>query len=144
MKVFNSTLAAIGLATFVFASCSDSNSDGPSTNPDILDATTIGLTLSDAASLAASVTNYKTSATAGARHFSRAIDENLFNGLLTMETIPTRPNTGVGEVGNESTKLQNDRNILCQLCSCRQQLHLCGIRSEPCTGIQVDKHCKVN
>lgn len=27
MKVFNSTLAAIGLAAFVFASCSDSNSD---------------------------------------------------------------------------------------------------------------------
>ena len=109
MKVFNSKLAAIGLAAFVFASCSDSNSDGPSTNPDILDATTIGLTQSDAASLAASVTNYKTSATAGARHFSRAIDENLFNGLLTMETIPTRPNTGVGEVGNESTKLQNGK-----------------------------------
>ena len=108
MKVFNSKLAAIGLAAFVFASCSDSNSDGPSTNPDILDATTIGLTQSDAASLAASVTNYKASATAGARHFSRAIDENLFNGLLTMETIPTRPNKGVGEVGN-GTKLQNGK-----------------------------------
>lgn len=27
MKVFNSKLAAIGLAAFVFASCSDSNSD---------------------------------------------------------------------------------------------------------------------
>ena len=27
MKVFNSTLAAIGLAAFVFASCSDSTSD---------------------------------------------------------------------------------------------------------------------
>ena len=27
MKVFNSTLAAIGLAAFVFASCSDNTSD---------------------------------------------------------------------------------------------------------------------
>lgn len=33
MKVFNSKLAAIGLAAFVFASCSDSNSD-PTGNPD--------------------------------------------------------------------------------------------------------------
>ena len=32
MKVFNSKLAAIGLAAFVFASCSDSNSD-PGTSP---------------------------------------------------------------------------------------------------------------
>ena len=37
MKVFNSKLAAIGLAAFVFASCSDSNSDpadgSPAINP---------------------------------------------------------------------------------------------------------------
>ncbi len=32
MKVFNSKLAAIGLAAFVFASCSDSTSD-PTGNP---------------------------------------------------------------------------------------------------------------
>ena len=98
MKVFNSKLAAIGLAAFVFASCSDSNSDGPSTNPDILDATTIGLTQSDAASLAASVTNYKVSANAGARRFSRAADETLFNGLTSMPEIPTIPGIGVNEI----------------------------------------------
>lgn len=33
MKVFNSKLAAIGLAAFVFASCSDSNSDGTTNVP---------------------------------------------------------------------------------------------------------------
>ncbi len=37
MKVINSKLAAIGLAAFVFASCSDSNSDptGPTPNVDL-------------------------------------------------------------------------------------------------------------
>ena len=34
MKVFNSTLAAIGLAAFVFVSCSDSNdTPNPTPNP---------------------------------------------------------------------------------------------------------------
>lgn len=33
MKVINSKIAAIGLAAFVFASCSDSNSD-PTGGPD--------------------------------------------------------------------------------------------------------------
>ena len=44
MKVFNSKLAAIGLAAFVFASCSDSNSDpGTSpTNPEVVDAIDFG------------------------------------------------------------------------------------------------------
>ena len=43
MKVFNSTLAAIGLAAFVFASCSDSNSDptgGPESKVDVAETIT--------------------------------------------------------------------------------------------------------
>lgn len=47
MKVFNSKLAAIGLAAFVFASCSD-NTDTPNSGNgnSVVDATTIGLTSS--------------------------------------------------------------------------------------------------
>ena len=88
MKVINSKLAAIGLAAFVFASCSDSNSDGPSTNPDILDATTIGLT----SSTPTGVFNYKNS-TANARKLigSRASDGVTFITGMP-EDIPTVPN----------------------------------------------------
>lgn len=47
MKVFNSKLAAIGLAAFVFASCSDSTDTPNSGNGNsVVDATTIGLTSS--------------------------------------------------------------------------------------------------
>ena len=57
MKVFNSKLAAIGLAAFVFASCSDSTDTPNSGNGNsIVDVTTIGLTQSDAAQLASSET----------------------------------------------------------------------------------------
>ena len=42
MKVINSKLAAIGLAAFVFASCSDSNSDptGPTPNVELAETIT--------------------------------------------------------------------------------------------------------
>ena len=49
MKVINSKLAAIGLAAFVFASCSDSNSDPTGdTNPkvDVAETITANLTSS--------------------------------------------------------------------------------------------------
>lgn len=46
MKVFNSKLAAIGLAAFVFASCSDSTSDPTSGITTGQDKDAIGLTLS--------------------------------------------------------------------------------------------------
>ena len=62
MKVINSKLAAIGLAAFVFASCSDSNSDPTGdTNPkvDVAETITANLTSSSAAELAARVSNYK-------------------------------------------------------------------------------------
>ena len=76
MKVINSKLAAIGLAAFVFASCSDSNSDPTGdTNPkvDVAETITANLTSSSAAELAARVSNYKnTTANARKFFFSRA------------------------------------------------------------------------
>lgn len=86
MRVFNSKLAAIGLAAFVFASCSDSNSDpgsSPILNPDV---TTIGLTQTNGST----VVNYKNS-TANARKLlgSRAADATTFAGLTEMPTIPS-------------------------------------------------------
>ena len=86
MKVFNSKLAAIGLAAFVFASCSDSNSDpGTSpTNPEVVDAIDLGNVTSSA------VVNYKNS-TAKARQLlgTRAADETVFSGLTAMPSVPT-------------------------------------------------------
>lgn len=109
MKVFNSKLAAIGLAAFVFASCSDSSSDPatpitPGTVPSEI--TKIGLTQTDAAQLAASVTNYKRSNSNKAR--TRAIDEDLFNGL-TESTVPTAPSADGAKQLNAATDLSNDK-----------------------------------
>ena len=76
MKVINSKLAAIGLAAFVFASCSDSNSDptgGTTPNVDVAETITANLTSSSAAELQARVSNYKnTTANARKFFFSRA------------------------------------------------------------------------
>ena len=90
MKVINSKLAAIGLAAFVFASCSDSTSDGGQT-PTSPDIATVGLAQTSAEQLAASVTNYKN--VISKARASRAADPNVFNGLTTMEAIPTQPGT---------------------------------------------------
>lgn len=89
MKVINSKLAAIGLAAFVFASCSDSNSDPVNPGDIATEIAKVGLTQTDAAQLAASVTNYKSTAANSARKFTRAIDENLFAGLTAMPTVPS-------------------------------------------------------
>ena len=82
MKVINSKLAAIGLAAFVFASCSDSNSDPTGdTNPkvDVAETITANLTSSSAAELAARVSNYKnTTANARKFFFSRATQTRAF------------------------------------------------------------------
>ena len=82
MKVFNSKLAAIGLAAFVFASCSDSNSDptgGPESKVDVAETITANLTSSSAAALAARVSNYKnTTANARKFFFSRATQTRAF------------------------------------------------------------------
>lgn len=88
MKVINSKLAAIGLAAFVFASCSDSSDTPNSGNGDsVVDATTIGLT----SSTPTGVFNYKNS-TANARKFfgSRASGDVTF--INAMPTIPAVPN----------------------------------------------------
>lgn len=82
MKVINSKLAAIGLAAFVFASCSDSNSDPTDgTNPkvDVAETITANLTSTSAAELAARVSNYKnTTANARKFFFSRATQTRAF------------------------------------------------------------------
>lgn len=82
MKVFNSKLAAIGLAAFVFASCSDSNSaptGGPESKVDVAETITANLTSSSAAELAARVSNYKnTTANARKFFFSRATQTRAF------------------------------------------------------------------
>ena len=89
MKVINSKLAAIGLAAFVFASCSDSTDTPTSGNGNsVLDATTIGLT----SSTPTGVFNYKNS-TANAR---KLIDSRASDGVTFItgmpEDIPTVPN----------------------------------------------------
>lgn len=114
MKVFNSKLAAIGLAAFVFASCSDSSSDPatpitPGTVPSEI--TKIGLTQTDAAQLAASVTNYKRSSSNKAR--TRAIDETLFNGLTQMPNVPSNEDAVqlnvAKDLSNEKYKTRNGK-----------------------------------
>lgn len=109
MKVFNSKLAAIGLAAFVFASCSDSSSDPatpitPGTVPSEI--TKIGLTQTDAAQLAASVTNYKRSSSNKAR--TRAIDKTLFDGL-TESTVPAAPSADGAKQLNAAANLSGDK-----------------------------------
>ena len=83
MKVFNSKLAAIGLAAFVFASCSDSNSDpaggtAPVINP--ADLTSVKLVAQQIDN--SNIANYKNS-TANARKFflTRAGEANFITGM---------------------------------------------------------------
>lgn len=93
MKVINSKLAAIGLAAFVFASCSDSNSDptGPTPNVELAETITANLTSSSAAELAARVSNYKnTTANARKFFFSRATQTRAFASANNV-TIPAVP-----------------------------------------------------
>lgn len=91
MKVFNSTLAAIGLAAFVFASCSDSNSDpagptAPVINP--ADLTSVKLVAQQIDN--SNIANYKNS-TANARKFflTRAGEANFITGMP--EDMPVEP-----------------------------------------------------
>ena len=89
MKVFNSKLAAIGLAAFVFASCSDSNSDpagptAPVINPaDLTSAKLVAQQIDNS-----NIANYKNS-TANARKFflTRA---GATNFTTAMPTAPTK------------------------------------------------------
>ena len=100
MKVINSKLAAIGLAAFVFASCSDSNSDptNSGSTPAKVDATTIDLTSNSGESLMSNVINYKNT-TANARKFfgtRTATDAN----FVTTFDMPEQKNTDTQVYGN--------------------------------------------
>ena len=98
MKVFNSKLAAIGLAAFVFASCSDCTSDPTGgSSPAKVDATTLDLTNSGE-SLFSSVINYKNT-TANARKFfgTRAANDANF---VTTFNMPVQKNTDTQAYGN--------------------------------------------
>lgn len=104
MKVINSKLAAIGLAAFVFASCSDSNSDptGPTPNVELAETITANLTSSSAAELKARVSNYKnTTANARKFFFSRATQTRAFATVdnVVIPAVPegTRQWTGEAE-----------------------------------------------
>lgn len=104
MKVINSKLAAIGLAAFVFASCSDSSSDPTDgTNPkvDVAETITANLTSSSTAELAARVSNYKnTTANARKFFFSRATQTRAFASADKVNipaTVPEGTRTLTGE-----------------------------------------------
>lgn len=104
MKVINSKLAAIGLAAFVFASCSDSSSDPTDgTNPkvDVAETITANLTSSSAAELKARVSNYKnTTANARKFFFSRATQTRAFASADKVNipaTVPEGTRTLTGE-----------------------------------------------
>lgn len=94
MKVINAKFAAFSFAAVLLASCSDSSSDpvNPTSPVETPDVASLAVTESDAAALAARVTNYKENA-ASAKALTRAADANLFNGLTTMPTIPEMPAT---------------------------------------------------
>lgn len=98
MKVFNSKLAAIGLAAFVFASCSDSNSDPTDTSGGIIpkDLTSVTLTSQDVDN--SRVVNYK-NGTANARKFflTRAGETNFITGMP--EDMPVEPGNALNVNG---------------------------------------------
>ena len=112
MKVFNSKLAAIGLAAFVFASCSDNTSDSTGdSSPAKVDATTLDL-INSGESLFSSVINYKNT-TANAHKFfgTRAASDANFVTELNEEnegnkdkenTIPMQPATATQALGNDN------------------------------------------
>ena len=98
MKVINSKIAAIGLAAFFFASCSDSNSDptGPTPNVELAETITANLTSSSAAELAARVSNYKnTTANARKFFFSRATQTRAFASAdkVVIPAVPANART---------------------------------------------------
>lgn len=98
MKVINSKLAAIGLAAFVFASCSSSDDpNGGGSTPDIntSDALTAALVNNyNAAELASKVANYKnTTANARKYFFSRATQTRAFT--TAMPAAPAEPSNAL-------------------------------------------------
>lgn len=86
MKVFNSKLAAIGLAAFVFASCSDSTSDPTGGDGVKSEVNSVELT----ALTPSSVINYKNS-TAMARKFFATRGASATDFVTAMPDFPTKP-----------------------------------------------------
>lgn len=117
MKVFNSKLAAIGLAAFVFASCSDSNSDpadgtAPVINP--ADLTSVKLVAQQIDN--SNIANYKNS-TANARKFflTRA---GATNFTTAMPTVPSKTDykkvlnlSGPAELTNQAYTISSGKDI---------------------------------
>lgn len=116
MKVFNSKLAAIGLAAFVFASCSDSNSDpadgSPAINP--ADLTSVKLVAQQIDN--SNIANYKNT-TANARKFflTRAGEANF---TTAMPTVPAKTDfkkvmnlSGPGELTNQAYAISSEKDI---------------------------------
>lgn len=86
MKVFNSTLAAIGLAAFVFTSCSDNTSDPTGGDGVKSEVNSVELT----ALTPSSVINYKNS-TAMARKFFATRGASATDFVTAMPNFPTKP-----------------------------------------------------
>lgn len=86
MKVFNSTLAAIGLAAFVFASCSDNTSDPTGGDGVKSEVNSVELT----ALTPSSVINYKNS-TAMARKFFATRGASATDFVTAMPNFPKEP-----------------------------------------------------
>lgn len=116
MKVFNSKLAAIGLAAFVFASCSDSNSDpadgSPAINP--ADLTSVKLVAQQIDN--SNIANYKNT-TANARKFflTRAGEANF---TTAMPTVPAKTDfkkvmnlTVPAELTNQAYAISSGKDI---------------------------------
>lgn len=116
MNVFNSKLAAIGLAAFVFASCSDSNSDpadgSPAINP--ADLTSVKLVAQQIDN--SNIANYKNT-TANARKFflTRAGEANF---TTAMPTAPTKESfskvlnlSGPAELTNQAYTISSGKDI---------------------------------
>ena len=115
MKVFNSKLAAIGLAAFVFASCSDSNSD-PGTSPAVNPADLTNVTLTAQNIDNSRISNYKNS-TANARKFfmTRAGATN-FTTAFPTENVPQEPEglaprTTPSDLTNKAYAIANKKTL---------------------------------
>ena len=116
MKVFNSKLAAIGLAAFVFASCSDSNSDPADGSPAINPADLTSVKLVAQQSDNSNIANYKNT-TANARKFflTRAGEANF---TTAMPTVPAKTDfknvmnlSGPGELTNKAYAISSGKDF---------------------------------
>lgn len=116
MNVFNSKLAAIGLAAFVFASCSDSNSDPADGSPAIKPADLTSVKLVAQQIDNSNIANYKNT-TANARKFflTRAGEANF---TTAMPTVPAKTDfknvmnlSGPGELTNKAYAISSGKDF---------------------------------